>query len=100
MTGVRVLDPDDYLRTPEGRVYTEERNAAAWERLYSELEALFQNATSETRFIIVMGVQGGGKTTWIRENHAWLGPATICLDAALPARRHRARALALGKVDH
>ena len=37
----RVFNPDDYLQTPEGRVYTDERNAAAWERIYSELEALF-----------------------------------------------------------
>jgi predicted kinase len=78
-------------------VYTDERNTAAWEHLYSELELLLRNATSETRLFIVMGVQGGGKTTWIRENQAVLGPAAVCLDAAVPARRHRARALNLAR---
>jgi len=78
-------------------VYTEERNTAAWERLYAELELLLRNATPETRLFIVMGVQGGGKTTWIRENQAMLGPAAVCLDAAVPARRHRVRALALAR---
>ena len=93
----RVFNPDDYLQTPEGRVYTDERNAAAWERIYSELEALFREATQETRFFIVIGVQGSGKTTWIKRNLVSLGPSAICLDAALPAKRHRARALALAQ---
>jgi predicted kinase len=44
-----------------------------------------------------MGIQGGGKTTWIRNNHAALGPDTVFMDAAVPAKRHRARALALAK---
>lgn len=97
MPGPWVLNPDDFLRTEAGRVYTEERNAAAWERLYLELESRFLGATPDTRLLVVMGVQGSGKTTWIRSQLARLGPATVCLDAALPARRHRARAVALAR---
>jgi hypothetical protein len=93
----RVFNPDDYLWTPSGRVYTAERNAAAWERLYADLEALFGQALPETRFFVVMGVQGGGKTTWIRANYDALGPHAVFLDAAVPAQRHRARAVGLGK---
>jgi len=93
----RVFNPDDYLETEAGRVYTDERNAAAWESIYSELETLFRDATSDTRFFIVFGVQGGGKTTWIRNHLGSLGHSAIFLDAALPARRHRARALALAQ---
>jgi len=93
----RVFNPDDYLKTQTGRVYTDERNAAAWERIYSELEGLFRDSTAETRFFIVLGVQGGGKTSWIRTHIGSLGSSAICLDAALPARRHRARALALAQ---
>jgi len=93
----RVFNPDDYLQTQTGRVYTDERNAAAWERIYSELEGLFRDSTAETRFFIVLGVQGGGKTSWIRRHIGSLGSSAICLDAALPARRHRARALALAQ---
>ena len=74
----RVFNPDDYLQTPEGRVYTDERNAAAWERSYSELEALFREATQETHFFIVIGVQGSGKTTWIQRHLVSLGPSAIC----------------------
>jgi predicted kinase len=96
----RVFNPDDYLQTPQGRVYTDEDNAAAWEQIYSELEALFSRATPDTRFFIVMGVQGSGKSTWIRRNLVSLGTSAVCLDAALPARRHRMRALALAKGFH
>jgi len=78
-------------------VYTDERNAAAWEQLYADLDALFSTVGAEASFFVVMGVQGGGKTTWIRNNFEALGPAAIVMDAAVPARRHRARALALAK---
>jgi|SRR6185503_8125519 len=97
MRSPRVFNPDDYLQTQAGRVYTDERNAAAWERIYSELEELFRDSTADTRFFIVLGVQGGGKTSWIRKHIGSLGSSAICLDAALPARRHRARALALAQ---
>jgi hypothetical protein len=97
MHSPRVFNPDDYLQTEAGRVYTDERNAAAWERIYSELEGLFRDSTADTRFFIVLGVQGGGKTSWISRHIGSLGSSAICLDAALPARRHRARALALAQ---
>jgi predicted kinase len=90
-----VINPDDYLQTEAGRVFTEERSAAAWERMYAEIETAFRNANSETRFYLVMGVQGSGKSTWIRKNLAALEPSAVVLDAALPARRHRARTMAL-----
>ena len=97
MHAPRVFNPDDYLQTEAGRVYTDERNAAAWERIYSELERLFRDSTADTRFFIVFGVQGSGKTSWIRRHTESLGSSAIFLDAALPARRHRARALALAR---
>ena len=37
----RILNPDNYLLTSGSRVYTNERNAAAWEQLYVDMEALF-----------------------------------------------------------
>jgi predicted kinase len=45
----------------------------------------------------VMGVQGGGKSTWIRNNCRALGPSAVFMDAAVPARRHRERVLALAQ---
>lgn len=93
----RAFNPDDYLWTPAGRLYTPERNAEAWEQLYADLEAHFRRASPGTRFFVVMGVQGGGKTSWIRRNYDVLGPQALLMDAAVPARRHRARVLTLAK---
>jgi len=93
----RVFNPDDYLRTPVGRIYTEERNATAWERLYADLEGHFSVAGPEAHFFLVMGVQGAGKTTWIRHHGAERGLSAVFLDAALPARRHRVRVMTLVK---
>ena len=92
-----VFNPDDYLQISEGRLYTDERNAAAWERMYEDLELILSTAGPETRLFVVMGVQGGGKTTWIRSNSEALGSSAVFLDAAVPARRHRARALAAAR---
>lgn len=97
MSSTRIFNPDDYLQTSEGRVYTEERNAAAWEQMYRDLQLLLSAAGPETRLFVVMGVQGGGKTTWIRTNYEALGPSAVFMDAAVPAKRHRERALALAK---
>lgn len=97
MPSPRVFNPDDYLWTPEGRVYTEERNAAAWERMYVDLDAMLRIAKPETCLFVVMGLQGGGKTTWIQKNYETLDPSAVFVDAALPARRHRERVLALAK---
>ena len=93
----RVFNPDDYLQTAEGRIYTEERNAAAWEQMYADLESLLSTAEPQARLFVVMGVQGGGKTTWIRSNYEALGPSAVFMDAAVPARRHRARAVGLAR---
>lgn len=93
----RVFNPDDYLWTPDGRVYTAERNAAAWEQMYTDLETMFRAAVPEARFFVVMGVQGGGKTTWIQAHHDALGPHAVFMDAAVPAKRHRTRAVALAQ---
>lgn len=98
MSTTRVFNPDDYLWTPDGRVHTEERNAVAWEQMYDDLDAVLKASGPEARFFVVMGVQGGGKTTWIQSNYEALGPCSVFMDAAVPARRHRARAVALAKA--
>ena len=51
----RVFNPDDYLQTAEGRIYTEERNAAAWEQMYADLESLLSTAEPQARSPAVVG---------------------------------------------
>ncbi|HEY4074968.1 MAG TPA: hypothetical protein VGM52_17875 [Herbaspirillum sp.] len=92
------LNPDHYLQTSTGRVFTPERNAAAWEQLYADLDAALQCRTMGENLFVVMGVQGSGKSTWVRKNRARLGGNAIFVDAVLPGARHRLRILAVAKA--
>jgi predicted kinase len=93
---LRHINPDHYLQTDSGRVYTEERNKMAWQRMYADLEQTLRDSAGSVKLYVVMGVQGGGKTTWIQSQLPMLQEA-VFLDAALPAKRHRAQALSLAR---
>ncbi|RMX08640.1 kinase [Corticibacter populi] len=94
----RIFNPDAYLQTPQGRIYTSERNAQAWEQLYRDLAAALKHADpARSRLYLVMGLQGGGKTHWIAQQEARSDSNVLFLDAALPARRHRQRAIGLAR---
>jgi predicted kinase len=91
----RVINVDDYLETDSGRVFTAERNRDAWTRAYAELENALEAARPGAKLYVVFGVQGAGKSSWIARNLERLGPGAIVFDAALPAKRHRAKLLEL-----
>ena len=101
MTGVKAanarvaINPDDFLETADGRVWTPERNAAAWEQSYGALEQAIISAQRPLRVIVVCGVQGSGKSTWIASQPN--SSNAIFVDAALPGIRHRARIIAITK---
>ena len=61
------------------------------------LETALRTASPESCLYVVMGVQGSGKTTWIQKNRDALTSAAAVVDAALPARRHRARVLSVAR---
>ncbi|MCD5995738.1 hypothetical protein KDX38_19595 [Pseudomonas sp. CDFA 602] len=90
-----VINPDDYLETPDGRVFTPERNQRAWQHAYAELDTALSKAEPGTRLYLVIGVQGAGKSTWIRNNIERLGNRAIIFDAALPKAQHREKIMAL-----
>lgn len=93
------INPDDFLRTPEGRVWTPERNRQAWDQaLVAVRRALtsLQLAGKPSLLYVVCGIQGSGKSTWIRENGARLAPC-VFFDAALPGVRHRAPLIAIAR---
>jgi predicted kinase len=92
------LNPDHYLETGDGRIFTPERNTAAWEQLYLDLDEALQNGGGLVTLFVVLGVQGSGKSTWIDKNKAQLGDSAIFVDAALPGARHRARLLTLAGI--
>lgn len=86
------INPDHYLHTEAGRVYTHERSKLAWEQAYAELDSALGKKSA--RLYLVFGVQGAGKSSWIRAQ-AKSAEDAVFFDAALPARKHRARALTI-----
>lgn len=84
-----IIDPDRFLETPQGRLWTPERNRDAWAAAFEALEAALAAAPPPAQVIVVCGIQGAGKSTWsARANRQQ--PTDIIFDAALPGRRHRA----------
>lgn len=96
MTSYIHINPDNYLQTDAGRVFTTERNKLAWEETYADLSKALASEQGFVSLYIVFGVQGAGKSRWIRENAPTL-PNVIFFDAALPAKAHRAKALSIAK---
>jgi hypothetical protein len=96
------INPDDFLRTPTGRVWTPERNREAWSQAHAALEAalakLAEAAVSgePPKLYVVCGLQGSGKSTWVAQNAARLAPC-VFFDAALPRASHRAPLIEMGK---
>jgi hypothetical protein len=88
------INPDDFLLTRSGRLWTPERSKAAWEQAYAALaQALARDRgdalpSHERELYLVCGLQGAGKSTWIRDNARRLAPC-IFFDAALPRAIHR-----------
>ncbi len=93
------IDPDHFLAPPAGGVDSPELARIAWECAYAALHAALGRIGSTGRLYVVCGLQGAGKSTWIRDHAAALGTGAVCFDGALPTRRHRARALALAAAS-
>ena len=68
------INPDDLLLTPQGRLWSAERSKAAWEQAYAALrQALSRRSTEgssgqQQNLYLVCGIQGAGKSTWIKDN--------------------------------
>ncbi|KER72693.1 hypothetical protein HR51_08775 [Burkholderia cepacia] len=89
------LNPDHYLQTDAGRVFTIERNAAAWEQLYADLSAAL--LTDRRRIVMVIGVQGAGKSTWTR-NQVSTSNDTIYVDSTFATANRRSNVIAIAKA--
>lgn len=89
------FNPDHYLQTDEGRIFTPERNAAAWEFLYADLSAELQK--NPRKIVMVMGVQGAGKSSWIQRRTAEPS-TTIYVDSAFATVHRRSRVIQIAKA--
>ena len=96
------INPDDFLLTPSGREWTPERSKAAWEQAYAALRRSLSpvprdDAAGRDRDLyLVCGIQGAGKSTWIRGNASRLAPC-VFFDAAVPRAAHRLPILAVAQ---
>ncbi|MBB6365056.1 kinase [Xanthomonas sp. PPL568] len=94
-----VVNPDHFLQTERGREWTPERNQAAWRQSHDALTTILAGACESAgtwTVVIVCGLQGAGKTTWIARQP--VRPCTVYFDAALPGARHRAPIIAIANA--
>ena len=89
------IGPDHYLDLENADAISKADVLAAWERAYTDLERELAGKASVATLYVVFGIQGSGKSTWIRENAARVGHAAIFFDGPLPSSAKRARALEL-----
>jgi len=89
------IGPDVYLCLDTAVDISKEDVKAAWERAYNDLRDRLQDLSPEGVLYIVFGVQGSGKTTWIKNNASRMGNDCIFFDGPLPSREKRSRALAM-----
>jgi predicted kinase len=75
---MKTISPDSHLYTDGVYVFTTERAQAAWATCYQELaEALADPQV--TRVVLLVGVPGSGKSTWVSEQPD--DPTTVLFDA-------------------
>lgn len=89
METTKHINPDHYLETEQGRLFTPERSAAAWELAYRDLDKALCASSPATKLYVVVGVQAAGKSSWIQQNAVALGGDAVFFDAALPKAVHR-----------
>ena len=60
------INPDLYLQTPQGRVFSEALNLEAWEQCYRALDDVLMTKTVKKVYLLI-GAQGAGKTIWAKQ---------------------------------
>ena len=86
------VNPDNFLGDP--RIFTEERAREAWRACKDLVERTLSEATEPFNYYLVCGVQGSGKTRWVKKNTASFVQPAIVFDAALSRARDRAGGVA------
>jgi len=90
------INPDHFLETPEGRVWSDELNRRAWAASFDALERALGAATAETQVYLMVGAQGSGKSTWARGLKA-REPHAVIFDAILVKKSERAPIVAAAR---
>jgi len=91
-----LINLDDFLETPAGRILTRERIAEAWTQCYAALAVALEAATCRTTVYVMVGAQASGKTTWARAKAAE-DPDAVVFDFILVKRSERQPILAAAR---
>jgi len=91
------INPDNYLESSSGRIWTPERNKEAWNQAYKDFESSLKSISENMVVYIVFGVQGSGKSTWISNEKKKIQNPTIFFDAAMPKKSHRKKVIEIAK---
>ena len=91
------INPDNYLESSSGRIWTHERNKEAWNKAYKDFESSLKSISENMVVYIVFGVQGSGKSTWISNEKEKIQNPTIFFDAAMPKKEHRKKVIEIAK---
>lgn len=92
------INPDHFLKTPDGRVWTHEANARAWQQCHLALEQALRSAGPRSHLFLMVGAQGSGKSTWARRK-VLEDPDAIIFDAIL-VRKSEREPLVAAAVKH
>ena len=91
------INPDHFLETDKGRVFTHERNNEAWKKSYQLFHQALQVGKPNTEIYVLIGAQGSGKSTWAKKL-ARVQPEAIIFDALLIKYRERMPILAAAEA--
>lgn len=91
------INPDHYLETINGRVWTKKRNQQAWQQCIKDYcIELLQNADVQIVYVLI-GCQGAGKSTWAKMKHEE-EPQNIIFDAILVQKSEREYLIKLARI--
>ena len=91
------INPDHYLETINGRVWTKKRNQQAWHQCIKDYcIELLQNANVQIVYVLI-GCQGAGKSTWAKMKHEE-EPQNIIFDAILVQKIEREYLIKLARI--
>jgi predicted kinase len=91
------IDPDDFLDLCRLEPISQEEGKAAWEKAYAALETALADTGSHGELFVVVGIQAGGKSTWVKKMLLTAGERKVFFSGPLPSRKHRKRVIDIAR---
>jgi predicted AAA+ superfamily ATPase len=69
MRNIIIINPDHYLETESGRIWSVQHNKIAWQHSYNDFESSLMKWKDTATVYIVFGVQAAGKTAGLKTRY-------------------------------